>query len=552
MIPGYTRLGYLLTIIALVCVGSGCDSPRRASVASLVEKRLEKALRSERAPLERPSITAASSAGPQPEVDTRSPEWPEGEGPLRVSVEQAALLALSQNRDLQVRQLNPVIVGTFEALERGAYDPELFLEASTGEERTSEVSRSTEEQFDVEGRDADSVLGIRQRIPTGTDIEATVSHDRSISNRSPEQQTARLGLTVTQQLLRGLSPKANLASIRLAEMDTLASEYELRGFTEALLADVEVAYWNYVLAEKQIAIFERSLNVAIQQRDQIEQRIEVGTLAETQAAAARAEVALQKQALIDARSALNESRLRLLRLMNPASDGRLDRDVIAVSEPTITPEPIRDLEDRIQLSTEARPEVNEALLRLDQARLETVVTRNGLLPRLELFITLGDTGFKDTFGGAFREISGDTYDMRAGVRFSHMLGNRSAKARDRAARVTRDQARRAIDNLRQLVRYEVRLAANEARRAREQIDASTATRELQEKTLEAEQQRFDVGASTALLVAQAQRDLLSSQIAEVEAQVNYRIALVRLYLAEGTLLERRGMAVDETALVSSF
>jgi len=59
----------------------------------------------------------------------------------------------------------------------------------------------------------------------------------------------------------------------------------------------------------------------------------------------------------------------------------------------------------------------------------------------------------------------------------------------------------------------------------------------------AEQERFAVGSSTALQVAQAQRDLLNSQIAEIEAIVNYRIALVRLYLAEGSLLERRGISV---------
>jgi outer membrane protein TolC len=55
-----------------------------------------------------------------------------------------------------------------------------------------------------------------------------------------------------------------------------------------------------------------------------------------------------------------------------------------------------------------------------------------------------------------------------------------------------------------------------------------------------------VGASTALLVAQAQRDLLISSIAEVRAIINYRIALVRLYLAEGSLLERRGVSLPAT------
>jgi outer membrane protein TolC len=69
------------------------------------------------------------------------------------------------------------------------------------------------------------------------------------------------------------------------------------------------------------------------------------------------------------------------------------------------------------------------------------------------------------------------------------------------------------------------------------------TRALQEETLAAERERFAVGASTTLLVSQAQRDLLASQIAEVEAIVNYRIALVNLFLAEGALIERRGISM---------
>ena len=74
------------------------------------------------------------------------------------------------------------------------------------------------------------------------------------------------------------------------------------------------------------------------------------------------------------------------------------------------------------------------------------------------------------------------------------------------------------------------------------------TRALQEQTLQAEQERFSVGASTSLLVAQAQRDLLVVQLAEIEAIVDYRIALVSLYLAEGTLLQRRGIQLEGTSL----
>lgn len=47
-----------------------------------------------------------------------------------------------------------------------------------------------------------------------------------------------------------------------------------------------------------------------------------------------------------------------------------------------------------------------------------------------------------------------------------------------------------------------------------------------------------------------QRDLLQAQISEVEAVIGYRIALVELYLAEGSLLERRGMRIDGASLGS--
>ena len=44
-----------------------------------------------------------------------------------------------------------------------------------------------------------------------------------------------------------------------------------------------------------------------------------------------------------------------------------------------------------------------------------------------------------------------------------------------------------------------------------------------------------------LLVAQAQRDLLTAQINEVQAKAAYLKAVVALYQLEGSLLERRGV-----------
>lgn len=472
--------------------------------------------------------------------------WSRGETnslALSLSIEDAVLMGLQNNRGLRVQQYEPAIAGAFEQIERGVYDPRLFAELNRSEENASETDRATELQFQVEGNDVEGVIGLRQQLPTGTELEASVSSDRSISTRSPEQQQARLGLSLTQQLLRGMGPSANLAAIRQAALDTEASRHELRGYTEAVVADIEITYWRYVSAREAINVVQTALEVAESQLKEIESRIEVGDLPRNEAAAAQAEVALRKQNLIDAQSLLAEQRYILLRLINPDLLALNPHQLDAVSLPdrNLSLEP--QIHESLLLAIQSRPEIREAELRLQRGELETVVTRNGRLPRLELFINLGKSGYADTFRDSFRDMDGPSYDFTIGLAFSQALGNRAARAEDYIALMNVQQAEEALDNLRDLVRFDVLIAINEMDRARKQITASTKTRGYREQTLQAERDRFEVGTSTALDVALAQRDLVGSQIDEIEARVAYQIARINLYLAEGSLLERRGLSI---------
>ena len=93
----------------------------------------------------------------------------------------------------------------------------------------------------------------------------------------------------------------------------------------------------------------------------------------------------------------------------------------------------------------------------------------------------------------------------------------------------------------------MRSAYIEILRTRAQVAATEASRALQEEKVRVESEKFRIGKSTSLLVAQAQRDLLASQIAYVQAVAGYRKALVELYRLEGTLLQRRGLAAPGSA-----
>ena len=528
-----------LSFASLITVG--CFAPEDRSWAQPDwDREMIEADRHRPDDLEPPATTEASIVEQLLEEDSA--------GKIDLSIEQASILALRFNRDLAVEQLNPVIIGSYELVERGDFDPEVFADLEFRQEKASEIDRGTGTRFDVESDRAAGSAGVRQTLPTGTDVELSVSQTRETSNRTPEQQDARLGLTATQQLLRGSGVAVNLVRVRQAEIDTKVSQYELRGFTEALLAEVESTYWRCVLAEQRISIFEQSLAFARQQMRELEQRIELGDLPSIEAAAAKAEIARREQELIDAQSELAATRFRLLRLINPPAFRRGQEthpELNLVSAARINVGPLDDLPERLLLAEQSRPDLAEARLRLEQDRLETIVTRNGLLPRLEVFIALGKTGFDNRFDRSFQKLEqDDSYDFAAGLSVSQPLDNRSARGLNRAAYAIRQQSAAAVENLRQLIGLDVRLAAIELERARQQIDASAVTAELQQQTVAAEEERLNVGAGTALQVAQAQRDLLEANIAEVESIVAYRIALIELYVAEGSLLSRRGIEFD--------
>jgi outer membrane protein len=462
---------------------------------------------------------------------------------LNLSLDQALVMALESNPGIRVAKYNPVLAGFSEQIEQGRFDPELFSEFSYARDRTQEMDADTF-TWDRAGEQNHNVLmGLSQKFPSGTDIEIDVTHGIDDIYLGPEEQKVRMGMTVTQALLRGYGSSVNLASIRQAKLNTAVTVHELRGIIEALLADTETAYWDHVLDRQKIDIFENSLDVAKKQLSEVEQSIEIGTLPFIESAVARVEVALREQALIDAKSAFEESRLRLLFYVNQGRDGLYELQVLPTTNALSDPEPEGSTKDHLKLADQYRSDLQEARLRMKQNRLEIVKTRNGILPRLDLFISLGKTGYADSFSNSFRAMNESTYDLSAGIQFSRTLGNRSAKAKDSAARVTLEQAREALENLGQIIQRDVRIVLNDLDRARQQINATRVTRMLQEESVKAEQERFKAGTSTGLLVAQAQRDLLASHILEVAAIIDYRKALVKLYLAEGSLLERRGVSL---------
>jgi outer membrane protein TolC len=464
-------------------------------------------------------------------------------GPLKVTINEAILLCLENNRSLVVQRLNPSIRQTFEDQERAVFDPATNADVSAGRVKGERLARSGSETEDFTNDFVDGIISLEQYFPTGTTValEAGTQMDDS-SLYDDSFYTTRLGMTVTQALLRGFGTDVNLARLQQTRLDTRMSEYELRGFTELLVAEVERTYWDYALARRQIEIVEESLKVARQQLNETKELIAVGRLARAELAAVQAEVAAQEQSLIEARANKESIRLQLLRLLNPAGPELWQREIDLIHQPTLPEIKLEDVQLHVDVSLRMRPILNEARLEIQRGDLELVRTRNGLLPLMDLFITLGKSGYANSFGESIRNINKDGYDALAGVKFDYPVFNRDAKALHRRALLTREEAQKALDNLSQLVEVDVRTAHIEVDRTKQQIAASSVTRRFDEEKLRTETEKLRVGKSTSFLVAQAQRDLLVSRIAEVRALANYLKALIELYRQDGSLLERRGIS----------
>jgi outer membrane protein TolC len=95
------------------------------------------------------------------------------------------------------------------------------------------------------------------------------------------------------------------------------------------------------------------------------------------------------------------------------------------------------------------------------------------------------------------------------------------------------------------IRVTVQQALTGLTQARARYRFAVKTRVLQEQTLDAEQKKYALGASTAFQVIQTQRDLATAQDAEVAAMAAYNHARNDLDFATGEILRKYGIEMDE-------
>jgi outer membrane protein TolC len=134
------------------------------------------------------------------------------------------------------------------------------------------------------------------------------------------------------------------------------------------------------------------------------------------------------------------------------------------------------------------------------------------------------TSFGSTLGQVF---SADFPTWTLGVQFSYPLGNSTAQANLARSKIERDQAAAQLRANELTVVRQVRNSALRLEQNRQRIETTKLGRELAEQRLDAEQKRFEVGMSTSFLVIQAQRDLAIALNSELQALLDYQLAVIQ-------------------------
>jgi outer membrane protein TolC len=124
------------------------------------------------------------------------------------------------------------------------------------------------------------------------------------------------------------------------------------------------------------------------------------------------------------------------------------------------------------------------------------------------------------------------------------LGNRQARSNYHIARLDAEQVAQP-QVARTGHRCAVDTAVGHVEANLKSVEAARAATRLAEESLDAEKKKLLAGTSTTFLVLQAQTALATARSAQIRAEADYSESLVALDLAEGTILEKNNIVLDE-------
>ena len=418
-----------------------------------------------------------------------------------------------------------------------------------------------------------------QTFHTGTSFSAAFNNTRGSSSSTatffdPFVQS-NFVLLASQQLLNGFGLLANEHYIRIAKVNKSIADQTLVQQVITSITAVGNAYWELVFARGNVDVAKQEIALADKTYSDNKKQVDVGTLAPLEIVQAEAQLATAQQALIVAQTTVLQDQLTLLNLIakDPNSPVLRNIEIIPTDTADVAPPEVEKipLEDLIKEASTKRPDVLQAGLQIKGDDINVRATRNALRPFLTLsgeYATEGLAGntrvittctpvppattctpppqvFTGLSTSLDQQFTGAYPEYNAQISFTIPIRNRAAQANNIIATLEErsDQA-----NYQQVVNNaatDVHNAQITLEQARITLAAAVKTRDLDQQTLEAEQKKFQVGASTLFNIVSDQNTLAAAESAEVRARVNLVEGKVNFDRAMARTLEAYNITIAE-------
>jgi len=427
-------------------------------------------------------------------------------------------------------------------------------------------------------------FGYQEGFLTGTLFNVTFNNTHQSTNSertnySPLLQST-FRATATQHLLYGFGPGINGRFILQAKNDRRITDSAFRQQLLYTVNQVENIYWGLVSAYEDEQAKERALAQSTQLTSDNRKQLEIGTLAPLDVVNSDSAVATDRQALVASQSNLNYQQLIMKQaIARELTDPVLENaPVVPTDRVGLDRLPEEDMaqEELVKQAYVNNPQIEQAVLSMKNNEITIRAEKNGLLPTVDAYAFYGasalggsqnsnlncatslgsgtftacppgqvpSVGYNDVLGHLFNNSSPD---KGVGVNITVPLRNRTAQADQARSQMEYRQAQMRLQQLYTQIRIQVINGQYALTNDRAQVAAAQAGRDFGAQSLDAEQKKYKLGASTTALVLAQQRALAIAEDTLISATAAYakdRAALLQLL---SNTLDRYGISIQDAA-----
>ncbi len=453
---------------------------------------------------------------------------------IPLTVRDCIVKALENNLDISIQRITPQLDDAAILQARGEFDPAFTLSPSYGE-ATSSLDRLSSNPASPLSRTTTWKTALEGKVPSSTSYSLSfdTTDSQTAANTFRDQYSSGWGLTLTQPLLKGFGTDNQLSSIRIKRKAKEISNEDFSLKVMDVVTQIKSAYYNlfFAIEDQKVKLQALELNAKTLADDR--KRVEIGVKTPLDVTQDESAVAQGEVALITANQNININMNNLRKLISRDISELRKQRLWPVDSPSDVPPPLPNLEEVIGHAIETRPDYLAAKLAVEKQHLQLKFAENQKYPQIDLTGTYGYNGISREF---IQSVNTEADTWVVGLSIKIPFPDQANQGKLKAATLEKEKSLLFLKQTEQKILVEVDNALEKVQSNYKNIGATRAARRAAQGALDAETAKMKAGTATTFILLELQKKLADAKSSEIQATVNYNIAIAELQQAEGSTL----------------